>query len=172
MSLESEVARGTTFKVWLPAAREAGDAAAEGSAAVAGEPEASLAERVGHPFTGRLFVVVDDDLRVLDAMRSMLEAWGAEVIVAANVDDVVSSLERTRPRPDLVIADHHLDPRTTGLDAIEVIRRTLGCNVPALAITAETSADAVGAIRAAGLPVLTKPVKPARLRAMIAELVG
>lgn len=179
VTLVSEVGQGTSFSVFLPKAASAprGEEAAaagdaEGMEEAGTDPATTFADRVMRPFAGRLVVVVDDDLRVLDAMRSTLEDWGAAVIVAANVEDVTSSLERTGARPDLVIADYHLGDGATGLDAIETIRRRLGRGVAGLAITAETSAHALGAIREAGLPLLTKPVKPARLRAVLAELLG
>ncbi|MGO1234218.1 MAG: hybrid sensor histidine kinase/response regulator, partial [Marinobacter sp.] len=71
-----------------------------------------------------------------------------------------------------ILADYHLDLNRTGLDAIEAIRQHAARAIPAAIITADRSDDIRRLIRARSLPLLNKPVKPNRLRALLGSLHG
>lgn len=70
----------------------------------------------------------------------------------------------------MIVADYQLTGGATGLEAIAAIRATLGRTVPALLVTGATSSDVLGTLRASGLPLLTKPIAPAKLRAALTQL--
>jgi len=53
---------------------------------------------------------------------------------------------------------------------VTALRSAAGDKLPAAIVTAETSPAALDAVRAAGLPVLRKPVRAPRLRALVAAL--
>jgi two-component system, sensor histidine kinase len=53
-----------------------------------------------------------------------------------------------------------------------VAREALGGEVPAVLLTGETSPERLAELRGLGLPVLTKPVAPARLRALLGAVSG
>jgi hypothetical protein len=59
----------------------------------------------------------------------------------------------------------------TGVDAIARLRDELGEPVPALIVTGDTSPAAAKLVRAAGLPMLAKPVDPAALEDAAYELI-
>jgi CheY-like chemotaxis protein len=63
--------------------------------------------------SGIRVLCIDNDPRILDGMRQLLEGWGCvvETIPASAEIDVNN-------RPNIVLADYHLD-RETGLEAIE-----------------------------------------------------
>ena len=71
--------------------------------------------------------------------------------------------------PDLIIADYRLGAGQTGLDAIASLRRRWG-NLPAIVVTADHGAEVQGAVTDAGLYLLHKPVRPARLRSLITHV--
>ncbi len=72
---------------------------------------------------------------------------------------------------DAGVADYQLADGATGIDAIASIRATLGTSGPALLVSGTTSPDVLGLARASGLPMLRKPITPAKLRAALTQLV-
>ena len=64
--------------------------------------------------------------------------------------------------------DYHLD-RGNGLEAILELRRRFGADLPAILITADRSPLVRDEARAREIQVLNKPLKPAALRALIAQ---
>ena len=65
--------------------------------------------------------------------------------------------------------DYHLD-QTSGLDAIEWLRHNVGGHLPAALVTADRSPAVRALAEERGITVVTKPVKPAALRATISGL--
>jgi CheY-like chemotaxis protein len=70
--------------------------------------------------------------------------------------------------PEIILADYHLDDET-GIQTIEAIRAELGFDVPAVMITADRSPKVQDLIRDGGFQLLHKPLRPAALRAVIAQ---
>jgi signal transduction histidine kinase len=157
--LASTPGRGSLF--WVEAPRVEAEAA---------EP---AREEAAGGLAGRVVAVVDDDPRVLEATRRLLGAWGCEVLAGACAAEVRAQVATARRPLEAIVADFGLAGGRTGLEAIDEIRAAAGREVPALIVTGETEPTARAAILARGLPVLQKPVAPARLRAWLAhELAG
>lgn len=120
--------------------------------------------------TGRLMVVIDDDLAILGATRDTLEDWGCDAIAAANVEEAIESLHLHRRSPDAIVADYRLSGGRTGIEAIQELRERLGAPVPALVVSGEADPGRQAAIRSAGFRFLQKPLPPSKLRAALLEL--
>ncbi|WP_424930963.1 PAS-domain containing protein [Amaricoccus macauensis] len=163
IELVSEVGRGTVFRVRVPLAVGEEDMAPElltGGAPVNDGPAES----------GLIILMIENERVVREALSGLLEAWGASVLVAANLAEAQELIDELGLAPDLILADYHLDAGQNGLDAIETIRASLG-PVDAVLVTADRS-DAVGRrCQAQGVLLLNKPVAPARLRALLASVV-
>jgi CheY-like chemotaxis protein len=97
-------------------------------------------------------------------MKILLEGWGCAVHTAAGLDDIA----RIKMRPDLVIADFHLS-EGTGIDAIRELRRKFGADLLAILVTADRTPAVRDAAEAASITVMHKPLKPAALRALLAQ---
>jgi CheY-like chemotaxis protein len=69
-----------------------------------------------------------------------------------------------------LLADYHLDHNRTGLEAVSQLRRHFGHSLRAAILTADRSDDIRRLIAAEQLPMLNKPVKPNRLRALLISL--
>ena len=128
-----------------------------------------------HARTGALaripFVVcIDDEEQVREGMEVLLQSWGCDVITAASADlALLASAGRASP-PDLLLIDLHLgDEQPDGISEIAKLRDAWGDAVPAALITANRDPIVMARAKALGLDVLHKPVKPARLRALIAQ---
>ena len=70
--------------------------------------------------------------------------------------------------PDALLVDYHLD-EGNGIAAIDALRLRFGAELPAILITADRSPRVREEARAYGIQVLNKPIKPAALRALLAQ---
>ena len=95
-------------------------------------------------------------------MKLLLEGWGCRVACAGSGEEAAA----LTGRPDIVLADYHLD-KETGLDAIAALRRRFGNELPAGLITADRSSDLRAEAQRLNVMFLNKPVKPAALRATL-----
>jgi len=160
----SRPGRGSRFAVTLPME------AADKQHAVA--PGTGTAQAFSQGFSGASILVIDNDLAVLESMKLLLERWDCRVETAPGEAAALEYLERAAMPPAAILADYHLDNGQTGSDAIHAIRQRLGQEVPAALITADHSAEMRKKMRAQYLPVLNKPVKPNRLRALLTSLLS
>jgi len=106
-------------------------------------------------------------MRVLEGMQALLGGWGCRVIAAPGLEAAMKALQ-AGARPDVLLVDYHLD-EGTGIEAIKVLRSKIGGELPAALVTAERSPTVREEARAADIQVLYKPLKPAMLRAFIAQ---
>ncbi len=156
--VRSAPGRGTSFSVRLPRA-------ATGISARRLEAPLPLAGDLG----GLIVLAIDNERQVLDGMKTLLGGWGVTILLATSADDAVDVLSAARVRPDVILADYHLDDGATGLQAVDRIRSAIGVAVPATIITADYSAEVQQEIRRAGLAQLRKPLKAAMLRALLSQ---
>ncbi|MBI4988625.1 MAG: response regulator [Rhodocyclales bacterium] len=156
LTLRSMRERGTVFALELPAACAQAPAVRPAPATM---PSIS--------FDGRLMLVIDDEETVREGMRTLLDGWGAEVVVCAGMADTLVEIARLERAPDIVIADHQLQEGRVGADAILAVRAHFGKQVPAIIITGSTSPLLTGAAQALDCQLLLKPVMPAKLRSLL-----
>ncbi|MEH6826110.1 MAG: NahK/ErcS family hybrid sensor histidine kinase/response regulator [Motiliproteus sp.] len=120
---------------------------------------------------GRRILVLDNERSICQAMQLFLEGWGCEVLTALSYSAIVEQSARLGAL-DLIVADYHLDNNQTGLDAVQRMTQELGISAPVLMITANYSNDLKQEIRALGYQLMNKPVRPAKLKAVIQHLVN
>ena len=121
-------------------------------------------------FAGLHILCVDNDPNILAGMKALLEGWGCVVLVA---NDEGTALEALRQRiPDLVIADYQLDDGVTGLQLVEALSMASNRDFPVLVITANNTEDIRRLAEEQGHMFMAKPVKPARLRALMSSLLN
>jgi signal transduction histidine kinase/ActR/RegA family two-component response regulator len=115
-------------------------------------------------------LIVDDDALVRDAMASLLAQWGCRVASAANGDEAVGHL---RDRlPDAVLCDYRLPNGETGVEVIARLRAAAGQELRAALVTGDTASERLREARQAGYPLLHKPLQPAKLRALLEQLLA
>ncbi len=118
---------------------------------------------------GMAVLCIDNDERILAGMQALLSGWGAQALTARNAREAVKLLKRRSVAPDIMLIDYHLDDGI-GLAAIKEIRWKFGDGIPAVLITADRSSEVAAAAKKAGIRILHKPLKPAALRALLAQL--
>ncbi|MBE9167085.1 response regulator [Pleurocapsales cyanobacterium LEGE 06147] len=165
--------QGATFTVKLPL--------------MAVGPKAIEPERV-HPAVGgsvpfdcspRLdglkILIVDDDADIRDLLTYTLEVCGAEVMAAASADEAISALTESSTPMDILISDIGM-PDEDGyalLRRIRALEPKKGGRIPAIALTAYArTQDRRAALLAGFQSHVAKPVEPAELIAVIANLAG
>jgi|APTNR8051073442_1049403.scaffolds.fasta_scaffold03356_7 signal transduction histidine kinase/CheY-like chemotaxis protein len=122
-------------------------------------------------FASAVAVVIEDENAVRNAMCELLRGWGCLAIAAEDGRTALLALSRAQLSPDIIIADYHLDDGACGLSAIDAVREVHG-PVPALIVTADRSRDIMNAVRRHGSYALQKPLKPAKLRAIVSHLLS
>lgn len=157
LQIFSDKGRGTRFSVILPVS----DSEPEQPAAKTQPLPATVAMR------GLTVFCIDNDARILDGMRSLLENWGCTVHTFPGSQAALAAAKKLAP--DIILADYHLDGET-GLDAIGVLRAIVGAGTPAVLLTADRSNEVRAAADAMEVPVINKPIKPAVLRSMMTRM--
>lgn len=153
LELESTPGRGTRFSLRIPLARRTAQ----------GQRRRRLQ---GAGLHGLRILIVDDEEAVRESLRESLETAGCSVAVAAGTDD---ALEQSRiDAPDILLTDWRLRGDDNGFAVIDALRQELP-GLPAILITGDTAPDRLRQADAAGLPLLHKPVRAARLHAAILE---
>lgn len=163
VELCSKQGRGTRFSVTAPFA---GCTSAEFEAR---RPESAQA---AYGFAATRVIVIDNDVAVLDAMNALLQRWSCDVRLARDLGDIAREIASGPQRPDLILADFHLDHGVNGLAAVARLRDVWGASVPAIVITADHSAEIAREVHEAHCEILRKPVKPAELRALMLHVMG
>ena len=110
VTVASEVGKGTSFQVFLPAVRN-------GNATAANREQVLLPRGCGE-----LVLVVDDEAGIRDVTRSMLERNGYEVLVAADGTEAVALIAQLPGRVNLVLTDIMM-PFMDGIAMIRALRK-------------------------------------------------
>ena len=117
-------------------------------------------------------LVIDNDQSICEGMCNLLGGWGYEVLSANDPAEFQENSALLEPRPDLIVADYHLDHGQTGVDAIHQINSIVGHELPVIMITANYSIELRNQMRQSGYTLLNKPVKPIKLRSALNHLLS
>jgi signal transduction histidine kinase/ActR/RegA family two-component response regulator len=158
LTLVSTPGRGTAFRIELPFADGPADAPME---------EETQAEDAA--LSGVRALVVDDDLMVREGTAALLKQWHAEAVTAASPAEAVRALDDGFV-PDVLIVDLRLGGAEDGIDLVAGLRRRMMRETPALLVSGDTGAAELMRVRYSGIPFLTKPVAPAKLRSVLLNL--
>ena len=154
--------KGSVFAVTAPIAATPPKAASRDAA----QPPAQALRH--SPLEDMVVVAIDNDPQIVEGMRTLLSAWGCVPIVARSQREALSELAREKRVPDAILADFHLD-EGDGVDAIIALRWKFGPHLPAALITADRSDEMRRRAADKDVMVINKPVKPASLRALLAQ---
>jgi CheY-like chemotaxis protein len=116
---------------------------------------------------GRKVLIVDDDIRNIFALTSVLEQHGMVTVSAETGKDAIRQVE-TVPDVEIVLMDVMM-PELDGLDTTRAIRRlTAFRDLPIIAVTAKAmKGDREKCIEAGAWDYLSKPVDPDELLSML-----
>ena len=124
---------------------------------------------------GLRILIVDDDADIRDLLTYTLEVCGAEVMAAVSADEAISALTASSTPMDILISDIGM-PDEDGyalLRRVRALEPENGGKIPAIALTAYArTQDRRAALLAGFQSHVAKPVEPAELIAVIANLAG
>ena len=161
IELHSRVGRGSRFAIVVPMAH---------TAPVHRQPATALSQLTIPAVQGRKALVVDDDARVLDAMRKLLARWGVDAQFCETGDCALAALAAGDPQARWhVLIDYRLAGGETGLALAGRIRERFGERVACVLVTGEVDEALEQRAAAQNFVILRKPVEPIRLRALLAR---
>jgi CheY-like chemotaxis protein len=118
------------------------------------------------PLAGLRCLVVDDDPVILDGSRTLLEQWGCQVECVTTGPEAIARLGTGDIHYDAVLCDLQLAGDGDGVDVIDAAKR-LQPDALAVLVSGATGPEVLQRLRHGGVMLLTKPVAPAKLRALL-----
>jgi len=161
IDVSSRPGHGSCFSVILPLASPTDLRRAE-------LPDADHAETTG--FRELVVLCVDNEPDILEAMNLLLDRWGCPTVMLAETQAQAAQQVLLHGNPDFVLVDYHLTEDSHGLDVMRHLDNILGTKLPAIVITADQSSELEETVKARGYGLLRKPIRPAALRALMANM--
>lgn len=155
LDVRSRLARGSGFSVFLPRCEPVID-------------NAFMQRTSAPPVPAQVVLVLDNDEQIVRALTHLLSGWGHEVLGAQEMDGAWALTVDHATSISLCIVDYHLNEATNGLQAIGLLRRGLGRNIPALVITGDAGIRLTDEDILRGVTLLNKPVDTRSLQRWIA----
>lgn len=156
IALRSALGQGSTFTLRLP------HGPAEAAVLPQGLPESAAA----HDIRGMRVLLIEDDELGRAALKGLLQSWGCNVIEASTTQTALQLWNPAR-LPDFILTDYRLRGTQNGVDTVHLLREMAGHEIAACVISGDTDAALKQRITLAGLLLLQKPVKPAKLRSVL-----
>jgi len=124
-------------------------------------------DRTGKTLAGRKVLIVDDDMRNIFALSTILEEHDMAIVSADNGRDAIRRLQ-DEPGVEIVLMDIMM-PEMDGMETMREIRKLPQFkNLPIVAVTAKAmKGDREKCIEAGAWDYLSKPVDPEQLLAVL-----
>jgi signal transduction histidine kinase/CheY-like chemotaxis protein len=150
LSLDSEVGRGSTFRLALPLVQQ------ELRSTVA-----SLNDEVVQLPASLRTLVVDDEEPIRKGLQRLAEDWSANVAVASDYDEAMRCIKAATF--DLIITDYRLPGGRTGVELVNAAREAQP-RLAAVLVSGDTAEERKREAIEAGLMLVEKPVSAERLQ--------
>jgi two-component system, sensor histidine kinase len=160
--VRSEVGKGSTFAVVLPASSR------RASASRTERPESPRPET---QISKQHVLLVEDDEGVRNATRMLLKVEGYRVTAVSSLAEAVRTA-RSGERIDLLVTDYHLGNGETGTQVIAALRDVVGAAIKAVLITGDTSTAVRELPLDTRLRMASKPIKAEELLALLRALLA
>jgi CheY-like chemotaxis protein len=118
---------------------------------------------------GLRVLLIDDDAMVREGAGLLLGQWGVEVALAADLAEAQAVLADAA-QFDICLTDYRLPGELNGLTVIATLCALPGAPRAFCLVTGDMGADVLAAAAEAGVPIIHKPLHPARLRALLNHL--
>jgi len=160
VGLRSRPGHGSVFSIDVPC----GDASLI-------QPPASASSAPGQIPADALVLLVDDESAILRGMAELFDNWNIDLVTAHSANEAVHWLDSLGRVPDVIVSDYRLPDDIDGIEVITRLRQKFGRDIPAILVSGDTAPDTILRISQAGLPLLHKPLRPAKLRALLTHLI-
>lgn len=160
IKVESVLGKGSVFKITLPL----GDSGQTAPPRIMNSKEVDKINSHG----ALTILCIDNDETILLGMQSLLSKWKHSVVCAKNYQEATSIMS-VNNRPDVILADYHLDDGETGLALVPRLLEYWQHNIPCVIISADPAETVKESSKIAGFLFLQKPIKPHILRATLSR---
>jgi PAS domain S-box-containing protein len=154
----STLGKGTTFRVYIPAASKGGDT---GTATIEAPPPMG---------NGEWILLVDDELALLEMTKEMLEAYGYCVLTAKDGSEALIRFGANQGRIRAVITDL-LMPGLGGQHLLDTVR-DLGTKVVLICVSGSADEEVVRSDKTGAQAFLRKPCSTANLLKTLSRLLA
>lgn len=161
IAVRSKLGKGSLFSIDIPLARNSVPNLEINRDPIDTQPIKPVLTEQG---SRSRILVVDDDSLVRTSTQGVLSSWGYEVYLATSLHEVKSKFGQQGF--DLVICDYRL-PDGTGLEVVNFIAAHQHEFTPCILISGDTSPDVLKKVTESGFNLLSKPVRPAKLRSLL-----
>jgi hypothetical protein len=158
IELSSEVHKGSTFRVYLPAASPGEHVS---------QPVPELKLRLGQ---GELILVADDELAIREITKMTLEAHGYGVLVASDGSEAVSLYAQHRHEVSLVVTDM-LMPIMDGTATLSALRK-INPEVKVIVVTGYVDTEDTTQLSGTVNAILRKPYSAAELMRAVNDVLS
>jgi hypothetical protein len=145
LALHSRLGAGSVFSIALPRRAE-------------GVQQQDRPRRMPAPGPARRVLVMEDDRDVSQALVQWLERQGYHIATASDADEALALPGFSAL--DAAVIDYRLADDRNGAGELERMRAALGRALPALIVSGDTHGPHLEILRAAGLPLMFKPLDP------------
>lgn len=156
-TLRSHLGQGTRFTLEVPLAR-----------ADAAPPDAAPAAPVTR-LNGLAVMVIEDDALAAEGLVGLLQSWGCTVTASDGQQQALAQMAQTGV-PDVIVSDYRLRGDENGISAVNALCQAAGQSISACLMSGDTDQALITQARQAGLTLLHKPVRPAKLRSLLRSL--
>lgn len=160
LTLRSSLGCGTCFTISVPQAQ---------AQSAQGGPQLTPVS-MARELDGLNVLVIEDDPLGSEALQGLLESWGCRVTVSDQAQ-AACALACQGAAPDCIVSDYRLRGTHNGIDTIKMLRIACQADISACLISGDTDADVRTQAQEAGLVLLQKPVRPAKLRSVLRHAV-
>ncbi|MEP0175106.1 MAG: PAS domain-containing hybrid sensor histidine kinase/response regulator [Paraglaciecola sp.] len=152
MTLRSKLGKGSCFSIILPIATP--------------QPFSPITLPAVKTDLAKLKVLcVDDIAENLDAISTLFEKWN---ILNSCVQTTYQAITvAAKFEPNALVVDYQLSDPENGLQLITKLREQMGKALPAILVTANREQSLLEQCKQQGVEYLSKPIKPAKLRALL-----
>ncbi|TXJ07887.1 MAG: response regulator [Acinetobacter sp.] len=153
VQVKSEVGKGSCFILEVP------------TVAAPIEPNHHVVQHAKLQHKPLNILCLDNDVTILSAMQLLLNKWGYHAFLATEPEQALDILAQHEIHVWLI--DQHLNHDQYGLDFIRNHRIQ---QTPTALVTADTDPELPELLKAMGIILLKKPLKPAALRAFLSSI--
>lgn len=166
VDFKSVPGKGSMFSVTVPISSQQYDIIEEPSSFPLKSP---IHQKLEEAF----IVLIEDNPNVRVAMKTLFSRWGAQCLAGDSLSSIQEKLDQVERIPDLIVADYHLKDDVVGPEVVAHIRKRYDVNtLPAVIVTATPYPEVLEHAASENCELLTKPVAPAELRALLIHLLN
>ena len=160
LALQSASGCGTRFTLTVPLA----------PARAGGSYEDAMESASKAQLTGLRVLLIEDDELGRVSLAGLLRSWGCDVMDFSGAQAACDAYRQDRAI-DIIISDYRLGGGINGVEAVARFRTLAGVPIAACLISGDTDLNVRSQAQAAGMSLLQKPVRPAKLRGLIRHMV-